>query len=177
MTWLVAAHATAATVALLLGAYTLLRRTKGDRLHKRIGRVWVVAMYWTVLSSFAIRELNHGQFSFIHLLSILTFCTLTIGLRAALRGEIDKHRGYMRGSYFGLLGAFLGAVAVPQRSIPQLAAHDPIVFVAAAVGCLVIAAIVIAICRGVSPRGVDHRPVSSATTGASAPATSAPNTK
>jgi hypothetical protein len=31
----------------------------------------------------------------------------------------------MRGSYYGLVGAFLGAVAVPDRAIPTLAVTDP----------------------------------------------------
>lgn len=30
----------------------------------------------------------------------------------------------MRGSYFGVLGAFIGVVAVPDGRIPQMAVHD-----------------------------------------------------
>ncbi|HET7328131.1 MAG TPA: DUF2306 domain-containing protein, partial [Nocardioidaceae bacterium] len=122
---LVAAHALGASLALLLGAVNLLRRTKGDRPHRMIGRVWVVSMYWTVLSSFFIRELDPGGFSWIHGLSVFTFVTLTIGLWAAMTGRIQTHRGFMRGSYLGAVGAFVGATVVPQRDIPQLAVDHP----------------------------------------------------
>ena len=30
----------------------------------------------------------------------------------------------MSGSYFGLLGAFIGVIAVPGRRLPQMAIHD-----------------------------------------------------
>src|SRR5262249_40434745 len=104
-------HAVGAAVALVLGAYNLIRRTKGDRRHRWIGRVWVIAMYWTVLSSFAIRELRPGHFSWIHGLSLFTFVTLSIGLWAALTHRVGLHRRFMTGSYLGLVGAFIGAVA------------------------------------------------------------------
>ena len=31
----------------------------------------------------------------------------------------------MTGSWLGVVGAFVGAVAVPSRTLPQLAVHDP----------------------------------------------------
>lgn len=77
-------------------------------------------------SSFFIRELNPGGFSWIHELSVLTFATLTIGLWAAMIGRIHTHRVFMRGSYFGAVGAFVGATVVPQRDIPQLAIDHPV---------------------------------------------------
>jgi uncharacterized membrane protein len=140
---LIAAHASAATVALLLGPVNLIRKPKGDRLHRRIGGIWVVAMYWTVLSSFAIKRLRPGHFSWIHGLSIFTFITLSIGLWAAMTGRVHLHQRFITGSYFGLLGAFVGAVVVPVRAVPQLAAHHPIVFAAAALGCVAAAAVLV----------------------------------
>ena len=130
-TVLIAAHATGATLALMLGAVVVLRRRKGDRAHRRMGRVWMVAMYWTVLSSFWIRKLHPGHFSWIHGLSVFTFITLTIALWAALTHRVETHKRFVVGSYCGLLGAFLGAVAVPVRLMPQLAFHRPLVLAAA----------------------------------------------
>jgi uncharacterized membrane protein len=121
----IALHAAGAAVAMFLGAYNLVRRPRGDRAHRLIGRVWAVAMYWTVLSSFFIQELRPGRFSWIHGLSVFTFCTLSIGLWAALTGRVKVHRQFMTGSYFGLLGAFAGAVVVPARTIPQWTIHEP----------------------------------------------------
>jgi uncharacterized membrane protein len=128
---LIAAHASGATLALALGAVVVLRRRKGDVLHRRLGRVWVVAMYWTVISSFWVRKLNPGHLSWIHGLSAFTFITLTVAVWAALTHRVDLHKGFVLGSYFGLLGAFLGAVAVPQRLVPQLAVHRPFILITA----------------------------------------------
>lgn len=143
----IAAHAIAASLALLLGAVNLLRRPKGDAVHKIVGRVWVVTMYWTVLSSFFIRRLNPGSFSWIHGLSVFTFVTLTIGLWAAVTGRIAMHRGYMRGTWFGTVGAFIGAVAVPQRDVPQLAVHHPYLLSLAAFAVLAAAWAIVALAK------------------------------
>lgn len=126
MTWLIPLHAAGATIALVLGAYQLFRRVKGDRRHRALGRVWVAAMYWVIISSFFVKELRPGHFSWIHGLSIFSFVTLSIGLWAALTHRTRVHRGMMTGTYFGLLGAFIGAVVVPVRHIPQWAMHQPL---------------------------------------------------
>jgi len=158
MTPLIAAHAAGASLALVLGGWQLLRRPRGDRAHRRVGRVWVLAMYWTVLSSFFITELEPGRFSWIHGLSALTFVTLTAGTWAAVLGRVAVHRQFMTGSYLGLLGAFLGAVAVPSRDVPQLLVHRPLVFTAAVAAVGVASATVVALCR-VGPRPVAAVPV------------------
>ncbi len=148
MSVLVAAHALGASLALTLGGWQLLRRARGDRAHRLVGRVWVVAMYWTVLSSFFITELDPGHFSWIHGLSALTFLTLSLGTWAAIRGRIKLHRQFMRGSYFGLMGAFLGAVAVPQRDIPQLLVHRSLVLAATVAAVAIATVTVVAVCAG-----------------------------
>lgn len=139
MTPLIAVHAIGAFLALLLGAVNLSARPKGGPSHRVIGRVWVVSMYWTVLSSFFIRELNPGGFSWIHGLSMFTLVTLTIGLWAAVTRRIETHRHFMRGSYFGTVGAFIGATVVPQRDIPQLVVHHPMLLSVAALGVVTLA--------------------------------------
>jgi uncharacterized membrane protein len=139
----IALHAGGATLALVLGAYNLIRRTKGDRPHRWVGRVWVGAMYWTILSSFTIQELRPGHFSWIHGLSVFTLVTLSIGLWAGMTRRIQTHRRFMTGSYFGLLGAFAGAVAVPQRQIPQWTIHEPAGLALGLTVCLLTAAAVI----------------------------------
>lgn len=120
---LITVHAAAAGYSLLFGAFQLLRRTKGGALHRVIGRAWVAAMLVVIATSFGIRTLSDG-FSWLHALSVLTFVTVTAGIVAAVRRNIPSHRAFMRGSYFGLLGAFIGVLAVPERRIPQMAVHD-----------------------------------------------------
>jgi Predicted membrane protein len=116
---LIVLHAVAATLAMVLGAVNLFRRRRGDLPHRVIGRTWLGAMYLTALSSFGIQELRPGRFSWIHALSVLTLVTLTLGLWHARRGHVAAHAGNMIGSYLGLIGAFIGVVAVPSRLIPQ----------------------------------------------------------
>ncbi len=152
MNLLVAAHALGASLALTLGGWQLLRRVRGDRVHRLVGRVWVVAMYWAVLSSFFITDLDPGHFSWIHGLSAFTFLTLSVGTWAAIRGRIELHRHFMRGSYLGLVGAFLGAVVVPQRDVPQLLVHRPLILIATVVAVAIATVTVIAACAG-RPRG------------------------
>jgi uncharacterized membrane protein len=49
---LILLHAAAASCARCLGAVQVLRRRRGDRAHRWIGRSWVAAMAITVLASF-----------------------------------------------------------------------------------------------------------------------------
>jgi uncharacterized membrane protein len=122
-TFLIAIHAIAAAFSVVFGAVQLLRRPKGGAFHRAVGRVWVVAMYVVTLTSFGIQTLN-GGFTWLHALAVFTFFTVSIGLWAARQKKIQAHRSFMRGSYFGVLGAFIGVVVVPERRIPQLAVHD-----------------------------------------------------
>lgn len=137
MTPLIAAHAAAATFAVFFGAIVIRHRPRGDLTHRRLGRVWFAAMYFVVLSSFGIKRLTPGHFSWIHGLSIFTFCTLTLALYGARTHNIDLHRGNVIGSYCGLVGAGIAASAFPVRAVPQLAMHHPLVLAGA---ILVIAA-------------------------------------
>jgi uncharacterized membrane protein len=122
-TVLISIHAIAASYSLIFGAVNLLRRTKGGRVHRIVGRIWAVSMYVVVLTSFGIRTID-GGFNWLHALSVLTFCTLTAGVWAIWKRNIKAHRSFMTGSYLGLLGAFVGVLAVPSRRIPQLAIHE-----------------------------------------------------
>lgn len=148
--WVIPAHAAVATIALTLGAYNLLRKPKGDRSHRVVGRVWVAAMYATIISSFFIRELNPGGFSWIHGLSVFTFVTLTIALWAAMTGRVRTHRNFVTGSYFGLVGAFVGAVAVPVRYLPRHLIERPAEVALALFGCVVVTLSIIRASRGAS---------------------------
>ncbi len=116
---LVALHSAAAGLAMVLGPANLIRRPRGDRPHRIIGRIWVGLMYLTALSSFFIQTIRPGSFSWIHVLSALTIATLTMGLWHARRGERVSHAAHMIGTYIGLWGAFIGVVAFPDRLIPQ----------------------------------------------------------
>lgn len=89
-------------VALALTPVMLLRR-RGDRLHRRLGNVWVGAMLATALVSLAIRQVNHGGFSIIHLLSLWVLIQVPILWWAARTHRIATHRRGVRGMVTGAL--------------------------------------------------------------------------
>ncbi len=166
MTWslLLATHAFAASVALPLGAWQLFRPTKGDLQHRLIGRTWVVLMLYVSVTSFWIKELRSGEFSLIHILSVVTIVTVSLGLLAAVRGDIQAHRGNMIGSWLGLVGAFIGAVAVPVRHIPTFVVTEPVQAFAALVAVIITAAAVVTTAKtiaGALPEPVSQRRMAS----------------
>lgn len=153
MTVLIALHATAATFALMLGVVVIRHRPRGDLTHRRLGRVWFAAMYFTVISSFGIKRLTPGHFSWIHGLSLFTFLTLSLALYGARTHNVAMHRRNVVGSYFGLVGAGIAASAFPVRAVPQLAMHRPLVL---ATAVAVIAAAVAIVVRAVTSRRLDR---------------------
>ena len=124
-TVVIALHAIGATVAVILGGYLLARRRKGDLLHRRLGRVWMADMYWVSFSSFGIKRLSPGHFSWIHGLSLWTIVSLTVAIWAAATHRRQLHQGWVIGTYCGLLGAGIAAGAFPVRLVPQTAVHEP----------------------------------------------------
>lgn len=91
--------------ALSLGLYVLLAR-KGDARHRMLGKLWAGLMAVAALSALALRDLNHGQFSVIHLFVPVTLIGLWRAIAAARAGRIDTHRKVMVGLYLaGLIGA------------------------------------------------------------------------
>jgi uncharacterized membrane protein len=142
-TALIALHAIGATTALVLGPYLILRRRKGDLLHRRIGRIWMADMYWVAFSSFAIKRLSPGHFSWIHGLSAWTIFSLTMAIWAARTHRIQQHRGWVLGTYGGLVGAGIAAAAFPARLLPQTAVHHPIWLVGGLLSATVLAAAVV----------------------------------
>ena len=117
MSPIVTLHLVLALVALLLGLVMLLRE-KGTRSHRALGRVWVGAMLIVAITSFWIRDINDGGMSAIHLLSFWTLVALAIALWAIRTGRRNTHRGFMIGTYLGLVGAGIGTL-LPGRIIGE----------------------------------------------------------
>ena len=109
-------HLTAALVALPLWLVVLLR-PKGTLRHRTLGRMWAVAMLIAAISSFWVRGIAaDGGLSWIHLLSVLTLVSLSVGIWAIRTGRQRRHRGFMIGAYLGLVGAGIGAT-MPGRIV------------------------------------------------------------
>ena len=98
-------HIAAAITAVVAGGAIMLMR-KGVGLHRPIGWLFTVAMLVVAISSFWIGR--KGQFSWIHLLSILTLITLPQAIISRRLGNIRAHRFGMIQLYVSLLvaGAF-----------------------------------------------------------------------
>jgi uncharacterized membrane protein len=143
MTPLIATHAFSALTAILLGAWQLFFSRKGRPLHRLVGRVWVGLMLYVSVTSFWIRELRHGQFSLLHILSIVTIVAVILGILDARRGNLRGHVGNMLGSWIGLCNAGAFALAIPDRDIPQFVLADLNQAVAAGVSVVLVAVVIV----------------------------------
>jgi uncharacterized membrane protein len=96
-------HVAAALAALAIGV-VLLAGVKGNRLHRTLGWVWVLAMGTTAISSFFIHAINPGGpagLSLIHLLSGWTVVGLPMAVYAARRHRVQAHRRAMTSMFVG----------------------------------------------------------------------------
>ncbi|MFQ3595707.1 MAG: DUF2306 domain-containing protein [Sphingomonadaceae bacterium] len=118
MTPLVALHASAAALAVPLGAAVLLL-PRGTAMHRAMGRAWASLMLVAAVTSFGITGINGPRFSWIHLLSLWVILWLGIALWRVRRGDIAGHRRAMTGLFIGLLAAGAGAL-LPVRSLSLL---------------------------------------------------------
>jgi uncharacterized membrane protein len=100
--WPVWAHLGTILPALALTPVMLLR-PRGDRLHRLLGKVWVAAMFLTAVFSFAVRLSNHGDFSFIHILSAYVVVVAPLIWWTAHNHRVAAHRGQVRGMVTGAL--------------------------------------------------------------------------
>ena len=75
-------------------------------------------MLIVAITSFWIRDINDGGMSAIHLLSFWTLVALAIALWAIRTGRRNTHRGFMIGTYLGLVGAGVGTL-LPGRVIGE----------------------------------------------------------
>ncbi len=95
-------HLATITIALALTPVMLLR-PRGDRSHRRLGTIWVLAMFSTAALSFGIRTNQWGGFSVIHILSVWTVIQVPIIWWTARNHKIARHRSAVRGMVFGAL--------------------------------------------------------------------------
>lgn len=102
-------HATAAILAMALGALILFRR-KGTPLHKLMGRVWAVLMLIVATSAIFINEIRLiGPFSPIHVFVLVTYAGIGFGIWEIRHGRVQSHQATMKSTYLGALlltGAF-----------------------------------------------------------------------
>jgi uncharacterized membrane protein len=102
-------HAFAALGAFAIGLIQL-AGPKGVSVHRALGWAWVLIMAAVAVSSFWIHNIRAlGDWSAIHLLSILALIMLPLGVLAARRHKVRRHGITMTAIFVGALviaGAF-----------------------------------------------------------------------
>lgn len=122
-------HLSTVIPAIPLGAYVMLAR-KGGKRHKSLGKIWLGLMFVTALSTLFIRHANNGNFSWIHLLTLLTFVAIPQAILSARAGRIAEHKKHLRNFFFGSL-IIAGVTAfAPGRTMWQWAFASPATAVA-----------------------------------------------
>lgn len=119
-----ATHLVTVIPAIPLGAYVILSRKGGAR-HKLLGKIWLALMFVTAIATLFIRNFNDGQFSWIHLFTLLTFIAVPRAIITARQGKIEAHKKHLRNFFIGaLVIAGLTAFA-PGRTMWQWAFGHP----------------------------------------------------
>lgn len=113
-------HVATVIPAAILGAFILVNR-KGTPGHRFFGKIWMMLMAVTALSSFFIHQIDtfHG-FSAIHLLSIFVLIGIWRAISAARAHNIRAHKATVIGIY---LGGIVGAGAftlIPGRIMHEV---------------------------------------------------------
>ncbi|WP_299247162.1 DUF2306 domain-containing protein [uncultured Lacinutrix sp.] len=98
--------------AFIIGTISLVLK-KGTRLHKVLGRIYMVLMLFTAVVTLfmpaAVGPTLFNHFGWIHLFSFLTLYTVPTAYTAIKKGNIKAHKRKMILLYFGALiiaGAF-----------------------------------------------------------------------
>ena len=136
---LIAAHAAAAGLCLVLGLFQILRRTRGDTIHRLVGGTWVALMIFVAGGSFFFGGYHQSIAIFLRVLAVWTLLSVSVGVMMARRGNIRRHRGLMVGNYVGLVAAFVGVLAVHTRRVPSWFVAHPLMMSLIAVAVVAVA--------------------------------------
>ena len=102
-------HLATAVLALGLGGANL-ALAKGTFRHRVFGWVWLGSMLFVSVSSFWIRDLNAGSFSWLHGLSLWTLFSMAAAIISIRMGRVRSHAAWMIGTMTGV--AVAGAFAM-----------------------------------------------------------------
>ena len=111
-------HFIAAVLAIILGLINLVSE-KGTFQHRIIGWFWLIIMIFVTIPSFWIREINEGDFSWIHLLTIWTIISMGISIISIKKGNVRTHAAFMVGTMVGAVIAG-GFAVMPGRFISEM---------------------------------------------------------
>tara|TARA_R110002073_G_scaffold61392_5_gene154366 strand:- start:5551 stop:6066 length:516 start_codon:yes stop_codon:yes gene_type:complete len=95
-------HVFSAVGALLLGSIQMFA-PKGNLPHRTMGILFVLLMASAAISAIFIRQINGGNFSFVHIFVPLTIIGVFRLVLSARRGDRTGHRGQVMGLFYGAL--------------------------------------------------------------------------
>lgn len=109
-------HLLTAVAALVLGAALMFAR-KGRTFHRLAGWTWVSLVSVTAGATLFIRNLNHGNWSLLHLFTAWTLIFLPLAVMAARRHAVARHRRHMMGLFYGGFAINLFIAFIPGRAL------------------------------------------------------------
>lgn len=112
-------HMFVAIAAFAVGLFQL-AAPKGTIPHRVIGWAWLIFMTVIAVSSLFIRNVNHGHFSFIHILSAITLIQIPVIIYLARTHQIQKHGAAAYGLFMGALLIAGLLTFIPGRLMWQL---------------------------------------------------------
>ena len=112
-------HVAAALVA-VAAVLPLAIYRKGSDTHRWLGRIVMGGLVLVALTSFAIRELNPGSFSWIHILSVVVLFNVFQAMRALQRRNIKAQMWIMGSTVFWGLGVAGAFTFMPYRLMWQV---------------------------------------------------------
>lgn len=112
-------HFVFSMIALLLGTLVLAQR-KGTKLHKLIGKLYVIAMAIVLVTAFMTYRL-FGTWGIFHWTAVISSLTIILGLIPLIvkrpRGYISMHFSFMYWSVLGVYAAFVSETLVRMPSV------------------------------------------------------------
>ena len=112
-------HMFVALGAFAVGLFQLVA-PKGTIPHRIIGWSWIIFMTVIAVTSLFIRNVNHGHFSFIHILTAITLIQIPLIVYFARTHQIQKHGAAAYGLFMGALLIAGLLTFIPGRLMWQL---------------------------------------------------------
>ena len=112
-------HMFVAIAAFAVGLFQLVA-PKGTIPHRIIGWAWLIFMTVIAVTSLFIRNVNHGHFSFIHILTAITLIQIPVIIYFARTHQIQKHGAAAYGLFMGALLIAGLLTFIPGRLMWQL---------------------------------------------------------
>jgi len=94
-------HLATVIPSFFLGTWLIFISTKGGRLHRMLGTLYLLLMTITSIAAIFVRSLNPGHLSWLHIFVPLTLFGVFSAIWRIRKGDVIGHKSAMLGVYFG----------------------------------------------------------------------------